>query len=94
MMRKGALRGLDQDVPQLGVLNLLVTHARADATTVEHVVGAIILAATELARLDALFAGLADLIETFGRRQSRATFGGVELHPGAVRAYLETGSLR
>jgi TRAP-type uncharacterized transport system substrate-binding protein len=92
-MRKGALRGLDQDVPQLGVLNLLVTHARADATTVEHVVGAIILAATELARLDALFAGLADLIEAFGR-QSRATFGGVELHPGAVRAYLETGSLR
>jgi TRAP transporter TAXI family solute receptor len=95
MMRKGALRGLDQDVPQLGVLNLLVTHARIDATTVEHVVGAIILAATELGRLDPLFAGLAELIETF-RSQSRATpeLGGVELHAGAIRAYLETGSLR
>jgi TRAP-type uncharacterized transport system substrate-binding protein len=95
MMRKGALRGLDQDVPQLGVLNLLVTHARIDATTVERVVGAIILAATELGRLDPLFAGLAELIETF-RNQNRAVreFGGVELHPGAVRAYLETGSLR
>ena len=94
-MRKGALRGLDQDVPQLGVLNLLVTHARIDATTVEQVVGSIILAATELGRLDPLFAGLAELIETF-RSQNRAVreFGGVELHPGAVRAYLETGSLR
>jgi TRAP-type uncharacterized transport system substrate-binding protein len=94
-MRKGALRGLDQDVPQLGVLNLLVTHARIDATTVEHVVGAIIQAATELGRLDPLFAGLAELIETF-RSQSRATpeLGGVELHAGAIRAYLETGSLR
>ena len=52
-------------LPQLGVLNLLVTHARIDAATVEHVVRAIMLAATELGRIDPLFAGLAELIETF-----------------------------
>ena len=94
-MKKGALRGLDQDVPQLGVLNLLVTHARSDASTVERVVRAIILAATELGRIDPLFSGLADLLEMF-RHNSKATpeFGGVELHPGAVRAYRELGFLR
>jgi uncharacterized protein len=30
VMRKGAFRGHDEDLPQLGVLNLLVTHARVD----------------------------------------------------------------
>jgi hypothetical protein len=35
---------------QLGVLNLLVTHARLDAATVQRVVGAIILAAADLGR--------------------------------------------
>jgi TRAP transporter TAXI family solute receptor len=71
IMRKGAVRGLDQDVPQLGVLNLLVTHGRLDAATVQRVVGAIILAAADLGRLDPLFAGLAELIETFrGERQA------------------------
>lgn len=95
MMKKGALRGLDQDLPQLGVLNLLVTHARTDAATVERVVRAIVLAAPELGRIDPLFAGLADLLEMF-RHNSKAKpeFGGVELHPGAVRAYRELGFLR
>ncbi|MGZ3289532.1 MAG: TAXI family TRAP transporter solute-binding subunit, partial [Xanthobacteraceae bacterium] len=83
MMKKGALRGLDQDVPQLGVLNLLVTHARSDAATVEHVVRAIVLAATELGRIDPLFAGLAELLEMFRHNsKARPEFGGVELHQG------------
>jgi TRAP-type uncharacterized transport system substrate-binding protein len=95
MMKKGALRGLDQDVPQLGVLNLLVTHARSDAATLERVVRAIVLAATELGRIDPLFAGLADLLEMFRHNSKvRPEFGGVELHPGAVRAYRELGFLR
>jgi len=95
MMKKGALRGLDQDLPQLGVLNLLVTHARTDAATVERVVRAIVLAAPELGRIDPLFAGLADLLEMFRHNSKvRPEFGGVELHPGAVRAYRELGFLR
>jgi len=95
MMKKGALRGLDQDLPQLGVLNLLVTHARTDAATVERVVRAIVLAATELGRIDPLFAGLADLLDMFRHNSKvRPEFGGVELHPGAVRAYRDLGFLR
>src|SRR6476661_2215445 len=95
MMKKGALRGLDQDLPQLGVLNLLVTHARTDAATVERVVRAIVLAAPELGRIDPLFAGLADLLDMFRHNSKvRPEFGGVELHPGAVRAYRELGFLR
>jgi TRAP transporter TAXI family solute receptor len=88
IMRKGALSGLNQDVPQLGVLNLLVTHARLDVTTVEQVVGAIVKAASELGRLDPLFAGLAELLELFRCQSRAAELGGAELHPGAVRAYL------
>jgi len=87
IMRKGAVRGLDQDVPQLGVLNLLVTHGRLDAATVQRVVGAIILAAADLGRLDPLFAGLAELIDTFRGQRQAAEFGGASLHPGAIRAY-------
>src|SRR5262245_14550091 len=43
VMRKGAFRGHDEDLPQLGVLNLLVTHARVDADTIRDVVTAIVL---------------------------------------------------
>jgi TRAP transporter TAXI family solute receptor len=95
VMRKGALRGLEQDVPQLGVLNLLVTHARVEAATVQHVVGAIVRTATELGRLDPLFSDLAELLEMFTSRiQAAPEFGGAELHPGAARAYLDARLLR
>ncbi len=90
-MRKGSFRGVDEDVLQLGVLNLLVTHARTDPVTVQNVVGAIISAESELGRLDPLFAGLGELLEML-RIPNRAglEFDDVELHAGAVRAYKET----
>ena len=62
---------------------------------VERVVRAIVLAAPELGRIDPLFAGLADLLDMFRHNSKvRPEFGGVELHPGAVRAYRELGFLR
>lgn len=91
-MRKGSFRGVDEDVLQLGVLNLLVTHARTDADTVQHVVRAIVSARSELVRLDPLFAGLGELLETLKvRNRASLEFDGLELHAGAVRAYTETG---
>ena len=91
-MRKGSFRGVDEDVLQLGVLNLLVTHARTDADTVQNVVRAIVSARSELARLDPLFAGLGELLEMLKvRNRASLEFDGVELHAGAVRAYTETG---
>jgi uncharacterized protein len=91
-MRKGSFRGVDEDVLQLGVLNLLVTHARTDADTVRNVVRAIVSASGELGRLDPLFAGLCELLEKLkSRNRAGLEFDGVELHVGAVRAYTEAG---
>jgi TRAP transporter TAXI family solute receptor len=93
VMRKGAFRGHDEDLPQLGVLNLLVTHARVDADTIRDVVTAIVLAASELERLHPLFAGLPELFGMFKDPSRAAEFAGAELHPGAARAYREMGLL-
>lgn len=94
IMRSGAIRGLAQDVAQVAVVNVLATHARVPDQVVRDVVGAIIGHADELARLNPLFAGLTDLFEPL-RHEGRAAleFGGVPLHPGALRAYREAGLL-
>lgn len=94
VMRAGALRGLEADVAQPAVVNVLTTHARSDDAAVQAVVAAIIANAGELDRLNALFAGLDALIRDLaagGRTQFE--FGGVALHPGALRAYRDAGLL-
>jgi TRAP-type uncharacterized transport system substrate-binding protein len=95
VMRKGAFRGVDEDTRQLGVLNLLVTHARADTDAVHGVVSAIVRSAGELGQLNPLFADFAELLELVrSRTAAMLAFGGIELHPGAVRAYSEAGFLK
>jgi uncharacterized protein len=93
-MRKGAFRGLDADVPQPAVVNILATHARMPEPVVHNAIAAIVANADELGRLNPLFVGLADLLQPL-RSQGPAAleFGGVALHPGAVRAYREAGLL-
>jgi uncharacterized protein len=92
VMRKHAIRGLDQDVAQIAVVNVLATHARVPEPLVCAVVAAVIEAAGELPRINPLFAGLQDLFAPL-RLQGPAAleFGGVPLHPGALRAYREAG---
>jgi TRAP transporter TAXI family solute receptor len=92
VMRKHAIRGLAQDVTQLAVVNVLATHARVPEPLVRDVLSALIAAADELPRINPLFAGLADLFEPL-RLQGPAAleFGGVPLHPGALRACREAG---
>ena len=94
IMRARAIRGLDRDVAQIAVVNVLATHARVAEATVREVVAAVIEGACELARLNSLFVGLPDLFEPL-RRQGRAAleFGGVPLHDGALRACREAGFL-
>jgi TRAP transporter TAXI family solute receptor len=95
IMRKGAFRGVDNDTPQLGVLNLLVTHARVEPDAVHAVVSAIVRAAGELGKLNPLFADFTDLLEMVRSRTAALLgFGGIELHPRAVRAYSEAGFLK
>ena len=94
-MRKSALRGLDADVAQVAVVNVLATHARTDANLVRDVTAAIFAAREELPRLNALFAGLAELFEPLRRDGAGALeFGGVALHEGAVAAYRDAGLLK
>jgi TRAP transporter TAXI family solute receptor len=92
VMPKHAIRGLEEDVAQIAVVNVLVSHVRVPEPVVCDVVGAIIKQAGELGRLNPLFLGLPDLFEPL-RRQGPAAleFGGVPLHPGALRAYREAG---
>ena len=93
-MRKGAIRGLEADLPQIAVLNVLVTHPRVAEPIARAVVEAIIANSAELGRLNPLFSGLDDLFQPL-RTEGRAAleFGGVALHPGALRAYRESGLL-
>ena len=92
VIRKHAIRGIEQDTAQLAVVNVLATHARVPEPMVRDVVAAVISQAEELGRINPLFAGLADLFAPL-RTQGPAAleFGGVPLHPGALRAYREAG---
>lgn len=91
-MRRGALRALDADVQQPGVVNVLVTHTRQSAAEVAAVVRAIVSGADDLGRLNPLFAGIADLwapLKTDGERA--LVFEGVPLHEGARDGYRAAG---
>ncbi len=89
IMPRGALRGLDADTAQPGVLNLLVTSAGADEAIVAACARAIATNAAELARLNPLFAGLSELFADLATSTGEARF-----HDGAARAYRELGMPR
>jgi TRAP transporter TAXI family solute receptor len=94
VMRKGAIRGLDEDVPQPAVVNVLVSHARVAKDKVREVTSSIFAARDELPRLNPLFDGIAELFEPLRSDGTRALeFGGVALHAGAVEAYRAAGLL-
>jgi len=94
VMKTGAIRGLNADVSQIAVVNVLVTHARIAGATVHAVVRAIVSGAGELGRINPLFAGLDDLLRLLRSGGPAALeFGGVALHAGALRAYREAGLL-
>lgn len=89
VMRKGALRALSEDVPQPGVLNVLVCHARADDGVLAKVALAIARGAAELGRENALFDGLDDLLQPYRQAAASAAIDGVPLHDGARKGYAD-----
>ena len=93
-MRKGAFRGLDSDIAQPAVVNVLATHARMSEAVVHEAIAADLANTEELGRLNSLFSGLDELFEPL-RKQGPAAleFGGVKLHPGALSAYRQAGLL-
>jgi TRAP-type uncharacterized transport system substrate-binding protein len=84
-----------EDIAQLGVVNVLVTHARTSESIVHDTARAIVDNLDNLPNMNRLFRGLKSLFEPL-RIEGRAAleFGGVPLHPGAVRAYTEAGWLK
>ena len=94
VMRRGVFRGVDEDIPQLAVLNVLVSHERVDEELVYGFVSMLVRNAASLARINPLFEGLAELYEPL-RTQGPEALGldGVPLHPGAIRAYRDAGYL-
>jgi TRAP transporter TAXI family solute receptor len=95
IIEKDAFRGVVEDIAQLGVVNVLVTHARTSESMVHDMARAIADNLDHLPIMNRLFTGLKNLFEPL-RIEGRTAFefGGVSLHPGAVRAYSEAGWLK
>ncbi len=93
-MEKGALRGVAEDVAQVAVVNVIVTHENIPEQAVYGMAKTIAGNLDMLPELNPLFKGLKDLFEPLRSHGPGAfEFGGVPLHPGAIRAYREAGWL-
>lgn len=95
VMEKNVFRGVVEDVTQVGVINVIVTHERIAEDVVYDMAKAIAANLDALPQMNPLFKGLKELFEPL-RIQGAAAFefGGVALHPGAVKAYREMGWLK
>jgi TRAP transporter TAXI family solute receptor len=94
VMEKGCFRGVDRDTAQVGVFNVITTHARTDPALVYDFASAMVGNARELGETQPLFRGLAALyaeLEAGGKSVFEPD--GVPLHPGALQAYRDAGLL-
>ena len=93
-MTKGVFRGVVEDIDQPAVINVLVTHERVSEDIVHDMAKAIVSNLDKLPEMNPLFKGLKELFEPLRTTGALAfEFGGVPLHPGAIRAYREAGWL-
>lgn|SRR5713226_1249430 len=94
-MEKGAFRGATQDIRQAGVVNVIVTHEKVTEEIVHDMAKTIAENLDALPKLNPLYKGLKDLFEPLRTRGPTAfAFGGVSVHPGAIRAYRQAGWLK
>lgn len=94
-MAQGVFRGVVADVAQIAVVNVLVTHETVAESIVHDMASAISSNLDKLPAMNPLFKGIKDLFAPLKTKGAAALeFGGVPLHPGALRAYKETGWLR
>jgi TRAP transporter TAXI family solute receptor len=95
VIERGAFRGVLEDVHQVAVVNVIVTHERVAEEPVYDLAMVIANNLDTLPGMNPLFKGLKDLFLPL-RVQGAAAFefGGVPLHPGAARAYQATGWLK
>ena len=94
VLEKNVFRGVVENVTQIGVINVLVTHERIADNVVHDMAKAIADNLDRLPEMNPLFKGLRDLFEPLRTKGVAAfEFGSVALHPGAVKAYREGGWL-
>ena len=91
-VKAGALRGHERDSDQIGVLNVIATHARTPDDTVGRLARLMATQHERLAALNPLFDGLDRLFDPLktGGADGLA-IDGVPLHPAAASAYRELG---
>ena len=95
VVKKNAFRGVVEDITQIGVINVIVTHERVAENVVHDMAKTIADHLDRLPEINPLFRGLKDLFEPLRSRGTEAfEFGDVALHHGALRAYHETGWLK
>ena len=94
-VEKNAFRGVIEDIIQVGVINVIVTHESVAESVVFSMAKTISDNLDTLPQKNPLFKGLKNLFEPL-RTQGAAAFefGGVSLHPGARKAYKEAGWLK
>ena len=94
-MKKGSFRGLQTDTQQVGVLNVITTHARVEEEVVREIVSNMLQGADLLSEALPLYHGLNLLFEEL-KINGSSTFepDGVPLHPGARSAYQSAGLLK
>lgn len=95
VMEKDVFRGVVEDIPQLAVVNVLVTHQRVSENIVHDMTRAIVDNLDTLPSMNPLFKGLKNIFDPLRIQGTAALeFGGVPLHTGAIKAYQEAGWLR
>lgn len=91
-VKAGALRGHDHDSAQIGVLNVIATHASTSDDTVGRLARLMATQHERLAVLNPLFDGLGDLFDPLrSEGEAGLAIDGVPLHPAAAAAYRELG---
>ncbi len=94
VMARGVFRGVENDMAQVGVLNVVVTHERVDPELVYAFVSTLVRNTGALARISPLFESLARCCEPLRTQGPGALeLDGVPLHPGALEAYRDAGFL-
>jgi TRAP transporter TAXI family solute receptor len=93
-VEKNAFRGVVEDIIQVGVINVIVTHESVAESSVYAMAKIIAGNLDKLPQMNPLFKGLKNLFEPLRTKGAAAfEFGGVPLHPGAIRAYKDAGWL-
>ena len=91
-VKAGALRGHDRDSAQIGVLNVIATHAGTSDDTVGPLARLMATQHERLAALNPLFDGLGNLFDPLrSEGEAGLAIDGVPLHPAAAAVYRELG---